>query len=40
VLGGEDGAEVRRLCRVEGMPIKAIAGVMGLEEHGEAGAGG
>jgi hypothetical protein len=38
-LGVEDWAEIRRLYRAEGMPIKAIArGDGGLEEHGEAGA--
>ena len=40
MLGVEDWAEIRRLHRAEGMPIKAIARLLGcLEEHGAAGAG-
>jgi hypothetical protein len=37
VLTVEDWAEIRRLHRVEGMPIKAIAGTGDLEEHGAVG---
>ena len=33
MLGVEDWAEIRRLCRVEGMPIKAIARVMGCSKN-------
>ena len=40
MLSVEDWAEIRRLHRAEGMPIKVIARVMGcLEEHGAGGAG-
>ena len=36
----EDWAEIRRLHRAEGMPIKAIARRLGsLAEHGAAGVG-
>jgi hypothetical protein len=44
VLSVEDWAEIRRLHRVEQMPVKAIARAMGisrndagLEEHGTGG---
>jgi transposase len=33
VLGVEDWAEIRRLHRSEGMPIKAIARVMGVSRN-------
>ena len=40
MLTVEDWAEIRRLHRAEGMPIKAIARrAGGLAEHGAAGAG-
>ena len=40
MLSVEDWAEIRRLHRAEGMPIKAIARVLGcLEEHGAGGVG-
>jgi hypothetical protein len=32
-----DWAEIRRLHRAEWMPVKAIARVMGLAEHGAGG---
>jgi predicted DNA-binding protein (UPF0251 family) len=32
-LGVEDWAEIRRLRRAEGMPIKAIARVMGVSKN-------
>jgi transposase len=33
VLTVEDGAEIRRLHRAEGMPIKAIARTMGISRN-------
>ena len=40
MLSVEDWAEIRRLHRAEGMPIKEIARVLGdLEEHGAGGVG-
>jgi hypothetical protein len=33
VLGVEDWAEIRRLCRAEQMPIKAVARVMGVSKN-------
>ena len=39
MLSVEDWAEIRRLHRAEGMPIKEIARVLGcLAEHGADGA--
>jgi hypothetical protein len=38
VLSVEDWAEIRRLYRSEGLPIKMIARVLGgVAEHGEGG---
>jgi hypothetical protein len=37
VLTVEDWAEIRRLYRVEKMPVKAIARAMGVAEHGAGG---
>jgi transposase len=33
VLSVEDWAEIRRLCRAEGMPVKAVARVMGVSKN-------
>lgn len=36
----EDWAEIRRLHRAEGMPVRAIARKLGLGRNGASGAGG